>query len=358
MAKSVRVVRLNDETINKLIQYEKDGNSQSCSINVRTKSALQNVLNDAFLYCMNYKKANRPTSVDKVITAEKNDKSKKDIRVSFRMSDERCILLMDYYKTNNFSFAVRCAIRDALNKNHRPEQLTEQEKIRYMIGQKNSQMARWLNDIFNDIKKRRTSLSSYSEAFVGTANVFLHLDAEIIAGDIILNDNSEHGCNLLRVVKDYPVELKEEILSLTISADGFERAQKELKGIKFTSKKKRVRAAALFFLLSNCSVYGKAEYYHEKKRFLHLVDVLSAVHKKLENVEITKGDALYHLDKLMNVSNHLLFFDPPYIGTESYYKHQNSDGNVFKLHHELRNRIMRLKENNVCVITYRVTIKL
>jgi len=352
-----RYVRLTSKMLGDMKIYGKENYcNKDEEWTMSNTTLIQKILYDAFLHCLNYKKANRNTSVKVVIKAEQNDTCKKDMRISFRLSDQMCIILEDYYgNSDELSFVVRCAIRDVLNNNRRPTELAKDEKIRFMVGQKNSQMTEWINGIFNDIKHRRTSLSGYSEVFVGTANVFLHLDAEIIAGDNILNDNSEHGCNLLQVIKNYPVELKKEILSLSISADGFERAKKELKGIKLTSKKKRVRAAALFFFLCNCSVYGKAEYYHEKKRFLYLVDVISAVHKKLENVEITKRDALYHLNKLMNVSNHLLFFDPPYIGTEDYYQHQNSNRKVFRLHQELRNRIMRLKENNVCIVTYRVT---
>lgn len=352
-----RYVRLTSKMLEDMRIYGKENYcNKDEEWTMSNTTLIQKILYDAFLHCLNYKKANRNTSVKVVIKAEQNDTCEKDMRISFRLSDQMCIILEDYYgNSDELSFVVRCAIRDVLNNNRRPTELAKDEKIRFMVGQKNSQMTEWLNGIFNDIKHRRTSLGGYSEAFTGTANVFLHMDAKIIAENTILNDNSEHGCNLLQVIKNYPVELKEEILSLTVSAEGFKKAQKELEKIKLTSKKKRVRAAALFFFLSNCSVYGKAESYHEKKRFLSLVDVISAVHKKLENVEITKRDALYHLDKLMNVTNHLLFFDPPYIGTETYYKHQNSAGNVFKLHHELRNRIMRLKENNVCVITYRVT---
>jgi len=348
-----RYVRLTSKILEDMKLYGKENYcNQDEELNITNTILIQKILDDAFLHCLNYKKANRKISVNTIMEAEKNDHENLDVRISFRLSDEMCIAFEDYYgKTDNLSFALRCAIRDLLSNNRRPEQLAPTEKVRCMIGQKNDEMVRLLNEIFNDIATRRT-ICGYHEPFTGTANVYLHVDTKCTA---MLNDNSKHGCNLLKAIKYYPVELKKEILSLTISADGFKRAKEELKYIKTNCKNKKIRAAALFFFLCNCSVRAKAESYGKKESFLEMIDVISVAHERLQNVEIKKSNALYYLNKLINTTNQLIYCDPPYLGTETYYKNQNSKNEVFTSHNSLCNKVVELSKNNVCIISYRVT---
>ena len=353
-----RYVRLTSKMLEDMKVYGKENYcNQDGEWTISNTTLIQKILYDAFLYCLNYKKKNRKISVKTIIKMEQSDTNKKDLRISFRLSDQMCIILEDYYPSNNddktkkLSFALRCAIRDLLSNNRRPEQLAPTEKVRCMIGQKNNEMVKLLKKIFNDIATRRT-ICGYHEPFTGTANVYLHSD---ITCATMLNDNSKHGCNLLKVIKHYPVKLKEEILSLTISEDSFKRAKEELKHIKTNYKRKKIRAAALFFFLCNCSVHAKAESYSKKVSFLEMIDVISVAHEHLQNVEIKKSNALYYLNKLINTTNQLIYCDPPYLGTEDYYKNQNSKNEVFTSHNSLCNKVVELSKNNVCIISYRVT---
>lgn len=348
-----RYVRLTKTMFEAMLRYGKEHYRNSDGSYVISNTLLvQRILNEAFLYCLNYKKANRKVSVNTIMKAEQNDHNKMDVRISFRLSDEMCIAFEDYYgKTDNLSFALRCAIRDLLSNNRRPKQLAPTEKVRCMIGQKNDEMTKLLKEIFNDIATRRT-ICGYHEPFTGTANVYLHVDTKCTA---MLNDNSKQGCNLLNVIKLYPVKLKEEILSLTISEDGFKRAKEELKHIKTTCKSKKIRAAALFFFLCNCSVRAKAESYSEKESFLEMLDAISVEHERLQNAEIKNSNALYYLNKLTNTTNQLIYCDPPYLGTEAYYRNQNSKNEVFTSHKSLCNKVIELSKNNVCIVSYRVT---
>lgn len=348
-----RYVRLTSKMLEDMKLYGKENYcNQGEELAMSNTTLIQRILYDAFLHCLNYKKANRKFSVDTIMKAEKNDHEKFDVRISFHLSDEMCIAFEDYYgKTDNLSFALRCAIRDLLSNNRRPSQLAPTEKVRCMIGQKNDEMTELLKEIFDDIATRRT-INGYHEPFAGTANVCLHVN---MSSTTTLNDNSKLGCNLLNVIKFYPVELKEEILSLTISEDGFKRAKEELKHINITCKSTKIRAAALFFFLCNCSVRAKAESYSKKVSFLEMLDAISVVHERLQNAEIKNSNALYYLNKLTNATNQLIYCDPPYLGTEAYYQNQNSKNDVFTSHESLCNKIIKLKKNNVCIVSYRVT---
>lgn len=352
MKKTNRYIRLNSKMFEDMKVYGKENYCNADNVfDMSNTMLVQKILDEAFLHCLNYKKANRKISVDKVISTELENKAKKGKPISFRLSDEMCILFKKFYKTDNLSFAFRCAIRDVLNNNCRPKQLAPTEKVRCMIGQKNDEMTELLKEIFDDIATRRT-INGYHEPFAGTANVYLHAN---MSSTTTLNDNSKLGCNLLNIIKFYPVELKEEILSLTISEEGFKRAKEELKHINITCKSTKIRAAALFFFLCNCSVRAKAESYSKKVSFLEMLDAISVVHERLQNAEIKNSNALYYLNKLMNATNQLIYCDPPYLGTEAYYRNQNSKNEAFTSHKSLCNKVIRLSKNNVCIVSYRVT---
>lgn len=68
-----------------------------------------------------------------------------------------------------------------------------------------------------------------------------------------------------------------------------------------------------------------------------------------------KSNALYFLNKLENASNQLIYCDPPYLGTEAYYKNQNLKNEVFTSHTSLGNKVVELSKYNVCIVSYRVT---
>lgn len=350
------IIRITETMSNDMRAYAQNNYVGDNALTSTTNTTLlQTILDDAFLYCMNYKSSNRKASVESIVAEEKADKAQKIVRTTFRISAEMKNLFMEFYKTDNLSLAIRCAIRDVLTNNRRPDSLAPQEKLRFMIGQKNPEMLELYNAILNDIMSRRT-INGYVEPFTGTGNIYLHNDFHLCEN--ILNDTSKQGCNLFRVIQKYPVELKAEILSQPVSREFFEKCKTELNKLRLINKKNRIKAAAMYFFLCNCSVYGKGECFKaslKEDNYKKLVDVISVAHDLLRDAKITNTDALYQLDKLANASNQLIIYDPPYIGTEDYYRNQNTKSKVFKLHRELRNRIMRLKENNVCIITYRIT---
>lgn len=331
-------------------------------------SLVRMALGCSILYCVNYNKMNRNIEPSKIRELDKEDKHNKgsniDKRISIRASEDELALLKNFYGTEKNSMAIRCALRDFISGNERSMNLLATEKICCLTGQKNPEMCEFINNAFESISSK-TEITEYDEPFTGTANVFLHNNID--STDATLNEFDELRYNLLTVIRDYPLEFKIEILSHKADKDYFEECKRALNGIyksntssdlNLHTKKGRITAATMYYLLFNCSHYGKGGCFIKntsQDTYRQRADAISAIHTKLKNVSITNTDALHLLRRKKCIENALFYFDPPYINSEQYYTSKSMKGKVFKDHQQLRDCIEELSQNNICFISYRVT---
>lgn len=280
----------------------------------------------------------------------------------WRIDDELIKYLKSYYKTSSTSYAIRCAIFDVFNTTTEPLCVELNNKLFFMPGQKNSNMLAWLNPIFSEATSRY-NLKTYLEPFTGTANVLLHtqkMDTELI------NDFSYDLINLHNTIKKYPAELKIRLSNMIISSpieSTFKKCKEFLQTApipKRHTKHEDIKRASSFFIIRYFSYYGDGSSFNRKKNignFLKSLDYFYAFSQRLQNADIKKSDAIYRLKTFMNKSDSLIYIDAPYINTESYYKINQPEKRkqIFSNHRKLRNIVDKLRTNNVCLISYRIT---
>lgn len=278
-------------------------------------------------------------------------------RKSVRLEQKAIQFLMDYYGTSDMTLALHCCIYDVLHHTAKEQlQLNYRNKIFYMIGQKNPAMLCFLNEAFEDIRNA-CPITGYIEPFCGTANVLLHTSKSTIEN---VNDNSKDLVNVLRVIKLYPYELRLSLLSTSFTQECFENFKEQLqKDFSLKSpKEKQIERATAFFFCRYTSCYGDGKNFAKKrslKRFRQKLDIFYLISQRLENVEIRKSDAIYYLRTLKTLKGYLIYFDAPYLCSEEYYAKNNSKKSVFNSHIALRNQVEDLRNNNICLLSYRIT---
>lgn len=346
-------IRINNDLLSKLCtRYSLDFSTANIS------DMIKNCVKDCILEQMLYTKCKRQQTP--LMTLNNVKKQKKDCsadtRISVRIDIDILEYVKKYYNTTSQTTAILCCIYDVLNNTADNHTLTSRYSVFYMVGQKNPQMQEFLNSIFNDIKGNN-AVERYIEPFTGTANVLLHSeknDTEFI------NDNSSDLINLLRVIQRYPFDLKFELLKLDVSKETFDTIKHRLL-LPFSlksSKKAKLDRAVAFYFCRYASVYGRGESYKKtltQKAFLRKLDTLSVISKRLEHANIKKNNALYFSKSLCNSEHQLIYIDAPYIKSEEHYKMNNKKNTVFSSHTALRNKVEKLRKNNICLISYRIT---
>jgi len=129
-----------------------------------------------------------------------------------------------------------------------------------------------------------------------------------------------------------------------------------------TLKAKRleqVARATAFYFCRYASVFGKGASFKSKTSddgYHRRLDSIYPISQRLQGVDIKKRDALYFA-KIMckETENLLIYFDAPYIGSEEHYKVNNRKQMVFSAHAALRNRVEKLRQRNICLLSYRIT---
>lgn len=314
---------------------------------------VRRALDYAILHCVNHKK--RTTKPSDTLAYDRQDNNERDVRLSMKASQDEIDILVKYYGTDVISEAIRCAVIDAVNENNRNSELAPSEKLSYLVGQKNNEMCDFLNKSFESVTNGNPI--DYFEPFTGTANVCLHSLSPM--NNIRLNELNPLRYNLLRVIRNYPDELKVEILKHEPSKSYFDECRKKLDNPDYKTKRARIETAAMYYFLCNCSAYGKCESYKSNItaiNYMKRVDALSVIHSKLAQATITKYDALNILKKFDTIKDSLIYIDPPYIFSEDYYKNKNTMDKCFNSHTRLRNLLEKLKDNNTVFISYRITV--
>ena len=325
----------------------------------KPSEALQRCIKDAFLKHTMHTQNRRHWSPAQTLKLVEQDNAPKEERVSVYLPDMVMEFLQRYYCRKAFitnAVAVRCCVYDVLHNAVTNQTLRAHDKVFYMVGQKNPLMQEFLNECFEDIHSIYR-IDGYAEPFTGSANVLLHsneFDVEFI------NDNSTDLVNLLRIIRDYPYELKTELLSLEISKTTFDNLKTELHKVfrLKSSKSALIQRAVAFYFCRYSSHYGKGESYREISidAYMRKLDCIYPLSQRLQCVEIKKSDALYFSNILTEDAEHfLVYFDAPYICSEEHYKQNNAKHQAFSSHIALRNRVQELRYRHICILSYRIT---
>ena len=288
-----------------------------------------------------------------IIQLDKQQKNHNaSIRIRLATSQEQELLRI--FDTPNLSLAIRCTIRLAPALQNHMKVLKSDTSVR-IIGQKFGFMRDYINDVLRDTASTYQHLDSYIEPFMGSANLYLHNSLNLAT---TLNDIDTYRVNTLRVIKDYPYDLQRELRKLAPNEQTLKQFCKDLKKPDtpaLRSKASKIAYACKYYYVYNLSYYFKGDSLNKKidiKKYHKRVNSIVRLSRKLQNVKIKNTDGLYLLDTLANSQNSLIYLDPPYIYSEQRYNCKR----IFVNHVALRNRILKLKENNnICFISYRCT---
>ena len=160
----------------------------------------------------------------------------------------------------------------------------------------------------------------YCEVFGGTFAVGLNKQRSKVE---IYNDKNHHLSNLFEVMRTKKDELIKEFTSYNVSEVFYNKVYKNHDPIEFGD----VNAAAKYLYIMVVSGMGKYNGGFMAKRWDENVDnifnkkipIINAVHNRIKPMIIVSRD-FRRVIKSMDESHTLFYLDPPYKGTESYYK--------------------------------------
>lgn len=154
----------------------------------------------------------------------------------------------------------------------------------------------------------------YVEVFGGAGWVLFH--EERPGKTEVYNDYNSELVNLFRCVKYHAEEVKKELKYMLNSREIFQDflAQYNLRGLT------DIQRAVRFFMLVKTSYGAKLTTYGCVKRNVeNMTGMLEEIQKRLNTVVIENED-FEKLIKVQDRENTFFFLDPPYYGTEKYYK--------------------------------------
>ncbi|WP_445115023.1 DNA adenine methylase [Acinetobacter sp. WZC-1] len=175
-----------------------------------------------------------------------------------------------------------------------------------------SQLARTIIDMMPEHRH-------YCEVFGGAGWVLFKKTPSPIE---TINDINGDLINLYRIFKHHPDALIHEFETLLLSRDEFERLKSTPPNICTDIQ----RAARFYYLLRSCfganvaspSFFAQVERPNGLKRGNDLKTLLSAVHKRLQNVCIENRNFDALIERWDRPST-LFYLDPPYYNCEKYY---------------------------------------
>lgn len=175
------------------------------------------------------------------------------------------------------------------------------------IGGKKLLRKRICNEFPKDYEK-------YVEVFGGAAWVLFN--EERPGKTEIYNDYNSELVNLYRCIRCHPEEMKKELKYFLNSREIFQDflAQYNLRGLT------DIQRAVRFFMLIKTSYGAKLTTYGCIKRNVeNMILMLDEVQRRLNTVVIENED-FEKIIKMQDKESTFFFLDPPYFGTEKYYK--------------------------------------
>lgn len=137
----------------------------------------------------------------------------------------------------------------------------------------------------------------------------------------VYNDINGELVNLFRVIKYHVKALQEELGNILLSREIFFDYKEQIKTRGLTD----IQRAARFYILLKLSYGADLHSFGMKSRSLdNSIKGLDEISKRLKNVIIENRDYEYII-KTYDREDTLFYLDPPYFGTEIYYKNKGTD---------------------------------
>lgn len=161
----------------------------------------------------------------------------------------------------------------------------------------------------------QSGVNRYIEVFFGAGWVFF--GREKAPGQLeVINDKDGEIVNLFRCVKYHCAALQEELQWLISARELFFDAKAQLDAGGLTDIQ---RAARFFYTVKFSFGSNHSTFATDSKNAQHALDTLPLIHRRLQGVVIENRDFEAIL-KTYDRPTALFYLDPPYLGTEKYYK--------------------------------------
>jgi len=186
-------------------------------------------------------------------------------------------------------------------------------RLLYVMG--NKWDVKMQNSIRHIAETADTKWETSVETCVGGLGIFSNIN---FAPNQIINDNNWDIANFIKVIKDFPRELIAGARALDVNKKTF-IAQKSI--TPSPSKHADIDAAVRFLYLNLTSVWGHCDCFNKTstaEKYIHLLNNVYPLHRKLQGVEIFDQDLFEILKKFRKRQNVLFIVDPPYIDTSGY----------------------------------------
>ena len=300
--------------------------------------------------------------------------NKKESTQSFRISTDLLKQAQNIYPTSNskdktgITFAISCCLLETHEhigyaKSKLPlsslEPIKQTERLFYRPGVKSGHILRKITNSTEELRKRY-DCDTFIEPFAGLANVTLHLNTKF--KEELLNDGEYDNINLLFVIQTRITILSSILSCLPVNKEIYDLLKKKLKSINCVPILGDIDKAAIYYYINFLSAKGTGLYFNEtftEETLLQGLTSLAKISKRLQNAIITQEDIFIFLKKILRQKGSLekviIYLDPPYLGTEDYYKAFNSKDEKF--HEKLKELIIKLKKRGAKIIlSYRATV--
>lgn len=187
----------------------------------------------------------------------------------------------------------------------------------------------------------------YVEVIGGTARVLLDkMPSEVE----IYNDFNSHLTNLFHCIRSHKEEFYEQLDQLIVSEDMYKYFYENID----KSPNDIERAIRYFYIMSYChkgkfnggfSVIPDKNYIHKFETKKQTIDWIS---KRMRNVLIT-NKSYEKVITANNTEDTLLYLDPPYVGTESYY---SKLAGAFTLQDHIKMRDLLKQHKGIFIVSY------
>lgn len=181
------------------------------------------------------------------------------------------------------------------------------------------------------IEKFPEHFERYIEVFGGAGWVLFGSDQH--AKFEVFNDFNSDLVNLYRCVKYHTEELQKEFDWILNSRETFVNYREQMKIEGLTDIQ---RAARYFILIRNSFGSSTTSFATEPSNFINKIEYLSTIKERLKRVVIENKD-FEDLIKVYDRESALFYLDPPYHGTEKYYKAEFSIDDHYRLCECLKN---------------------
>lgn len=281
-----------------------------------------------------------------------------DTTFSFRQEENIVENLTSFFKTSNKSDTIRCCLATVLL--HELDCSAVLDEKEYLFARAGLKKGIVLQNVLSAIEDIQASYAptTYGEVFTGTANVLLHI---LPFKKEYVNDKDSDIVNLLKVSQSDESSLV-NCLCLPVNEKNFLKQRKILKSSQTStrSKKENIKKAAAYLYTGSTSYYGKGGSLLKnasRYKVIHKAAIIRKASHRLKSTLITSCDWLYFIKKIVSENapkDILLYLDPPYIGTEKYYKKSKKG---FP-HKALKDQLIAFaKQGGSFLLSYRATIK-